>query len=189
MKGSKVGLKIFVGLVAFIAVIAIGAFIWYNWVVSANDKEYSSEPEVLSVQNSDKKALVVFQPSRTNFTSDMAHQIAKALNDNGYEVTINKPGKELSTDESKYSVLVFGTPVYVKEHSPVLEEYMKSVNSYSQKKILLFSTGMEEEKSELNKLEGFLKGEKAALKIKFLSDNKDKNNDLAYEAGTKLANE
>jgi menaquinone-dependent protoporphyrinogen IX oxidase len=143
------------------------------------------------IQGGEKKALVVYQPARTGITEKAAKQIAKALNDNGYEVTLDYPNGKLSTDVSKYSVLVFGTPVYEGKFSPVLGDYIKSVNDFSKKKIMLFSTGMTDESTnkELETIEGLLKGTAAAQKVKFMTKDKTQNDQLAYDAGTKLAKE
>ncbi len=59
-------------------------------------------------------------------------------------------------DISQYSIIVFGSPVYVGETSSTLADYMKSIKDFSNKKILLFVTGAQLENNELDKMEKIL---------------------------------
>ena len=100
------------------------------------------------------KALVVYQPSITSASSDVAHSIAKGLNDADYEVTLNTPGKHLSSDISSYSVIVFGSPNYGGSPGEQLLIYMKRIEDFNDKRILLFSTsGSAEGRLEFDKME------------------------------------
>lgn len=59
-------------------------------------------------------------------------------------------------DISQYSIIAFGSPVYVGEISSTLADYMKSIKDFSNKKILLFVTGAQLENNELGKMEKIL---------------------------------
>jgi flavorubredoxin len=174
--------KIFAGiLVALISVMLI--CIWY---VKGNDKAYGNHNEILkSVTGNSKKALVVYQPSRGKVTTEIAEKIAKGINDSGYEVTVNYPGDHLPKDISQYSIVVFGSPVYVGQTSSTLAQYMNSVKNLSKQKILLFVTGGQLNNGEVDKLEEQLVNVKATEKIGFKNGSNDDN--AAYEVGKKIA--
>ncbi|RMD04155.1 flavodoxin [Clostridium autoethanogenum] len=124
-----------------LVVIIVGTILFFKWVVNANSIVHKSDERKLLLSSSSKKALVIYQPSRTKLTSTMASSIAETLQKSGYEVTINYPSQELNYDISKYDVLVFGTPIYVGKYSTVLESYMKAIKDFSNKRVMIFSTG------------------------------------------------
>jgi flavorubredoxin len=98
--------------------------------VSIMKHEYDAKPEIMkSTSSNSDKALVIYQPSITSASSDVAHSIAKGLNGLGYEVTLNTPGKHLSSDISSYSIVVFGSPNYGGSPGEPLLNYMKRIAS------------------------------------------------------------
>lgn len=183
-RGLKVIGKIFLGIL----VVLISLMLICIWYVKGNSKAYGDHNEILkSDTGSSKKALVVYQPSRGKVTAEIAENIAKGINDSGYEVTVNYPGDHLPKDISKYSIVVFGSPVYVGQTSSVLAEYMNSVKGFSKQKILLFATGGQLSNGEIDKLEDQLGNVKATEKIGFKNGRNDDN--AAYEAGKKIADD
>ncbi len=78
----------------------------------------------------------------------------------------------MAEDISQYSIIVFGSPVYVGETSSTLAEYMKSIKDFSNKKILLFATGAQLENNELDKMEQNLRKIKATEKVGFKKGNR-----------------
>ena len=119
----------------------------------------------------------------------MAHQIAKGLNDGGYEVTLNYPGDHLSADVSSYSLLVFGSPVYSGQPSKALTDYMSKIKVSSSSRIVLYSTGGFKFYMELDTMEKSLKSMTAYKKIKFLTGAKKENDTIAFDLGKELSKE
>lgn len=153
--------------------------------LSVMKHEYGSRPEILkSSRDNPDKALVVYQPSMTSASSDVAHSIAKGLNDVGYEVTLNTPGKHLSTDISGYSVVVFGSPNYGGSPGEPLLDYIKRIGDFTGKRLLLFSTsGSAEGRLEFDKMEALLHGMKPYGTIKLAAAETEKNIKAAYQFG------
>ncbi len=151
--------------------------------------EYDAKPEVLkSTLDNPERALVVYQPSVTSASSDVAHAIAKGLNDAGYEVALNTPGKHLSADISGYSIVVFGSPNYGGSPGEALLNYMKQVKDFTDKRVLLFSTsGSAEGRLEFDKLEALLHGMKPYKTIKLAAGETEKNKATAYQLGVDAA--
>jgi len=176
--------KVFLGLVVlFILVMLV-----FAWFAKANSKKYGDNGKILKSNNVNaKKALVVYQPSRGKLTSKIAEQIAKGMNEAGYEVTINYPGNHMDKNISKYSIVVFGSPVYMGQTSSVLADYMKSIKDLSKAKIFLFATGGQLSNGELDKMEQQLGDKKATEKLGFKNGAKDESK--AYEIGKKIAGE
>ncbi|EKX79494.1 flavodoxin [Clostridium botulinum] len=152
-KGFKIMKRVFLSFI----VLLISVMLLFSWFVKGNSKDYGENSKVLkSDKVSNKKALVVYQPSKSKLTEKIAKQIAQGIKDEDYEVTINYPGKHMIEDISQYSIIVFGSPVYVGETSSTLADYMKSIKDFSNKKILLFVTGAQLENNELDKMEKIL---------------------------------
>lgn len=163
------------------------------WIVSSGNTQKGSKEEILSSsQQSPKKALIIYQPSKSDISSRIAHQIAKGINDGGYEVTLNYPGDHLSADISQYSLVVFGSPVYAEEPSKALTDYMSKIKDFSSQKIVLYSTGSftgSFKNDGLDTMEKSLNGIKAYKKIKFYTSAKKENDTIAYGLGKDLSKE
>ncbi|MBD5638640.1 flavodoxin [Clostridium botulinum] len=183
-KGFKIMKRVFLSFI----VLLISVMLLFSWFIKGNSKDYGQNSKVLkSDKVSNKKALVVYQPSKSKLTKKIAEQIAKGIKDEGYEITINYPGKHMAEDISQYSIIVFGSPVYVGETSSTLADYMKSIKDFSNKKILLFATGAQLENNELDKMEQNLRKIKATEKVGFKKGIDDESK--AYEIGKKIAGE
>jgi len=180
-KGKKVmwiAILVPVGIIALIAgSVGVGFSIMKH--------EYSARPEMLkSTSDNPYKALVVYQPSITSASSDVAHSIAKGLNDAGYEVTLNTPGKHLSSNISSYFIIVFGSPNYGGSPGEPLLNYMRRIEDFTGNRILLFSTsGRAEGRLEFNKMEALLHGIKPYKTIKLAAAETEKNIEAAYQFG------
>jgi flavodoxin len=184
----KIFKRILAGLGIFIGVIILLAGTSFLVLSSANSSKGSHEEVLKSTQDSPKKALVVYQPSLSSFSGDMAHQIAKGLNDNGFEVTLNNPGDYMPSDLSQYDVVVFGSPVYAGKVSKALTDYMAKITALPSGKIVLYSTGgMLDNTIELDKMDELLNGTAAYNKIKFDANDKSGSAGLAYSLGVELS--
>lgn len=177
-------------LLAFMALLIVTALI-FAWFAKANSRDWGDSAQILkSDRKNPKKALVIYQPSRSGATSAIAGKIAQGINDAGYEVTINYPGKHTSIDISQYSIVAFGSPVYFAQTSSALTNYVKSLKDFSNKKILLFTVGQLKDE-ELDKMEQLLGGAKAAEKVKFIIKLKigTKDETAAYMIAKRFAGE
>lgn len=174
MKKNKSFFKIFKFVLIIFVIFIIGFFSFVKWEVDANTKVNESNEKILISNNSNKKALIIYQPSRTELTSKMADTIGQTLNKSGYEVTINYPSENISYDISKYEIIVFGTPVYMGQPSPVLEKYIKEINDFSGKKVMIFVTGqLKNDTKEVEYLSELIKGESKIEKIKLIKGETD----------------
>lgn len=180
--------KILLGFGLFILVLFIAMVITAKIFSSTNNPKTKKEEILKSKTQSSKKALVVFQPGVSNFTDKIAHQIAKGLNDGGYEVTIDYPSKDLSKDVDNYSVIVFGSPVYGGKPLSIVTDYSSSLTNLSSKKIVVYSTGAgKNTTSELDIMEQAIKNADVYKKIKFVTASKKESEKNAYDLGKELS--
>lgn len=152
---------------------------------------YSDRNEVMkSIVANPQRALIIYQPSVTSAASDVAHAIAKGLNDAGCEVTLNAPCKNLSADISGYSIVVFGSPNYGGSPGHALLDYLNQIEDFSGKRILLFSTsGNPEGRLEFDKMEAALHGSEPYKMFKLAAGEIEKNIAYAYQLGVDAATE
>ncbi|NMM61836.1 flavodoxin [Clostridium sp. P21] len=179
--------KILIGVV-ILAIVTVASMVLM--VGYANKIKGSNEKILTSKNASPKKALIIFQPSLSDVTSLMANSIAKGLNDEGYEVTLNYPEKDLKYNISKYSIVIFGSPNYAGKPLTVVTDYMSKIKDLSSKKVIAFSTGADaSKKDELEIMEKSLNGTKTYKKVKFLSSSKKESESKAYNLGKELSKE
>ncbi|MBP7401060.1 MAG: flavodoxin [Clostridia bacterium] len=146
---------------------------------------YGARPEILKAASGEAvKALVVYQPSVTSASSDVAHSIAKGLNEAGAEVTLDTPGDHLSSDISGYSIVVFGSPNYGGSPAQPMLDYLNRIDDFSGRQVLLFSTsGSAEGRLEFDKMEALLHGVKPENTLKIAAAEVGRNMDAAYRFG------
>lgn len=113
---------IVIGIFVLLSGITIGGM---AFVISSNNTYKGDTVNTMAGKDiTSGKALLVYQPSARNTSAGIADQIARGLIDAGYEVTVSYPGKHMSPDVKDYSVIVFGSPVYMGIISDVLTDYM-----------------------------------------------------------------
>lgn len=179
--------KILLGVVILIVVSIVAMVVIFG---SLNKPKGNNERILKSNKTSVKKALIIYQPSATNVTSLMADSIAKGLNDGGYEVTLNNPGNDISTDISKYSLVIFGSPTFAGQPLSIETDYISKIKDFSSAKVVLFVTGADiSKKDELNVMEKALNGTKSYKKVKFNSGTKEDSKNKAYNLGRELSKE
>ena len=177
--------KIIFGVILLLVILMV---IMVLLMKSLNSQKSSNEKILKGRDSSAKRALIIFQPAITDVTATIANSIATGLNDGGYEVTINHPGDYLQEDISKYSLVIFGSPVYVGQPLKAVTDYMAKIQDYSSSKVILFSTGGDaSNENELNVLEESLNSVKAYKKVKFITNNNEKEKN-AYDLGKELSN-
>lgn len=160
---------------------------WWIWAVSANkivhDDIYT---EYESTEADASKVLLVYQPGRTSFSEEVATDIAKGLNDNGYNVTLTTANDKLTRDLSGYEMVVFGTPIYMSMYSSVIGDYVADIENYGDAKIVFYCTGMLENTVEFDTMKQLFDGEnltevKKISKSMYLEDK-----EVAYNFGKSL---
>lgn len=169
-----------VGVVVFL-IVGVMAFMFF---LSSSNNAYKGEyKNVLeSTASPEKKALVVYQPSRSKEFAKITNQLAKGLNESGYEVTMSYPGKHLSADVKDYSIVAFGSPIYMGQPSTALTDYMKELKNLSDQKVIAFSIGSLKAEAEFEIFEKSLNSGKIFKKIKFIAKDKS-DEDTAYKLG------
>ncbi|MCX7772935.1 MAG: flavodoxin domain-containing protein [Clostridia bacterium] len=158
-------------LIAFLAMlVAMGGLVLF--MNSANGDKGDNKTVLASVDENAPKALVVYQPSISKNSDKVAKAIAQGLNEKGYEVTLNYPGKHLDTSLSEYDLVVFGSVVYAGQPAKALADYMATVKAYAPR-VALFSVGGLDQSPELDALEKLVVGSSVESKTKFTTKNQD----------------
>ena len=143
-KKSK-ALKIIGGFfLAFFLVCVLGIGTMIS-IMSSMNKEYSSREVIIG--NGEKKALVIYEPSKSGIVKEMSLEMANKIANSGYTVTVNVPSKKLIYSWDEYDIIALGSPVYGGKVSGVLEEYVTQ-NQTSHKKIIMYCIGSNIEDQE-----------------------------------------
>lgn len=180
--------RIFIGIGILFGVVILSIVAFVLTISSTNAQKGNHEETLKSAHEAPKKALVVYQPSLSGISGSVARQIAKGLNDGGFEVTLNNPGDFLPADLSQYDVAVFGSPVYAGKVSDALTGYLSRITALPEGRVVLYSTGsVMDDEQELDAMEKMLGGAAAYKRVKFDVNAKDENKSLAYELGLELA--
>lgn len=166
MKRKK--LKIGLGILA--VVIAV-AGIWLYSTVSVIYNEVSSDEVIL--KGGDKQALIIYQPSKHDTAKNLSMALGEELQKQGYTVTINFPSEDLTYDIDDYDVIAYGSPVYASNVSPVLEDYITSLNM-KDKKVIVYAVGMlTDETVELDNMISWISKDNAISAIKISKGEED----------------
>lgn len=187
MKKIFIGIGVVFGFLFLFMLLMVG-------VISVVNRPRGAKEEVIpGKEGISKKALIIYQPGISKFTTKMARQLAKGINAGGYEVVLNHPGNHLTTDLSEYALVVFGSPVYAGQISSTLSKYMERVSlemaGVSTTRIVLFSTGSLEQTEEIDRITETLNRLKVVKKVKFMTGAKEENDKIAYDLGMELAEE
>lgn len=148
MKKVKIIKVILSVILCFIICIGVGLYLSVSSVNSI-EKVYPSRE--ITIGKGEKKALLIYEPSKSKLSENVSLKVTDIMQNNGYSVTINYPSDELEYDLNDYDTIVFASPVYAHKISPVLEKYIKD-NPIENKKIILYTLGKLENKSDLDKL-------------------------------------
>lgn len=178
-------------IIVIILVVLVGImFIAMKSLMSLTTRVCKCKEEILKTQADDApKALVVYQPSVSNAMKEAVHSIARGLNESGYEVTLDCPGPQLSTDISQYAVVFFGSPIYGGQPVKTLTDYMQRIGDFAQKKVVLFATaGSVEPGTEFDLMKEILGETKPYTTMKFVVSQKVANSSEAYQLGVDVAN-
>lgn len=179
--------NIFKRCIIFILIILVSVIVFFAWVSKSNSIVYEEKYTLLKNESKDSKnAIVIYQPSRTSFSEDVASQIAEGVHSCGYNVYLSTVCKNLDKDLSQYDLVIFGSPIYMSNYSSVIGEYIKSVSDFGQAKIIFYTTGMLNNTVEFDNIKKIFDKEVYLTKItkdKCIEDEK-----YAYKIGESLAN-
>lgn len=180
--GKIVGF-LFIGLIVLFIV-----FILIMMMITKSNNAYKGDYKT-TVKNDDSsapEALVIYQPSKSD-SKKIADQLAKGLNESGYEVTITYPGKHVSEEISQYSLLAFGSPVYFGKPSENLTKTISRMKDLTDKKVILYSVGKLTDAPEFEEVKKSLNGKEPDYSVKF--STKDNVEKQAYDMGIKVGKE
>lgn len=179
-----------IGIVFIVIIIIAIVFIAVSVYLSKLNNSYKGDfTSVISNSYSDApKALIIFQPSRSKMGENIANELARGLNEEGYEVTLTYPGKHVPADLSQYSLLAFGSAVYAGQPSTMLTNTMKKMTDLTDKIVIFYSIGSMEDAPEFDILKESLNGKEPDYTAKFTSKS-EQNKIQAYELGLKAGEE
>lgn len=176
----KIIKRICIGLLGIVVLSVVGTIAVITYIPTRLNTQYQSTTQHYAVTKPVGKALVIYQPAWTDITKNAADALGKALQRKGYDVMVNYPGSFLPHNVSGYDVVAFGTPVYNSKGSPLVVDYLKSLNGLSGKKVILFTTGsttpMEKDRA-FDEVESYIRASTNMQRIKF--SNKTDQNMLA----------
>lgn len=184
MVGKVTGIIFLIILILFIIM-----FVVMTVISKSNDAYKGDKTEILESSDSEApKALVVYQPSKSTASKDVADQLAAGLQAAGLEVTLTYAGKHIPEDISKYSLVAFGSPVFFGKPSAAVTDTIKRLTDYSEKTVILYSVGQLTSQQELDILKEALKDKKPDFTQKFVTKDNEKEQ-KAYELGMKAGKE
>lgn len=124
--------------IILVVVIALGAisYISYDMSNRATVSE-TLNPNGAIVGN----ALVVYDPSITGNTKNVAGRIASDLKAEGYEVDLAGIKSATASNTSKYDVIVVGGPIYAGNISSAVKAYLEILKPVEGTKVGVFATG------------------------------------------------
>ncbi len=176
-----------IGMLIFVLLVATG--VMFSWFIAQNNRAAASNPIIYGQNDEDaKKALIVYQPSRSGITDRIANAIAEELNESGYYVYMDHPGDHLPINIAEYKVVMFGSPVYVGRPSGALLTYMQRAVFDEKQNIYLFVTGGVKDSPEWESMENAIQGKAVAKdRKKFLMDADEVMIDEAMKYGKYIA--
>lgn len=131
-------MSIFIGIVVFgIIVILFLVLYGYNKILT---REFEPDEERNGDLNSDKKALVLWVPSKHSGCKNVKNQIVSTLAEYGYFVKSNYPILSNVYNYDEFDFICYISPVYFGKVSKTLCETMVSTN-YKNKKVAVVCVG------------------------------------------------
>lgn len=169
-KGKKIVKRILLSILGIFLVMIVAGIVTINSLMSCIKKEY--KPDETIVGSGAKKALLIYEPSKSDVAKEVTMSVAQTMKDAGYTVTINYPSKELSYNWEGYDVIAFGSPVYFGSVSPALKEYVQN-KQVENKKIFIYSIGSSDDPKELEEMSSWTSNNNNIVKAKCLSKDKE----------------
>lgn len=176
----KIFLKIVLVIIVIIVVFVIGAAIYFGTYMQINKKELKPNEIILEGTNG-KKALVLYQKTKHDTATNITMALANSLNKLGYTVIINHPSSELKYEMKDFSVLAFGSGVYMGGVSIPLTNYMEQTDMTG-KQVIVYAVGENmEETAEVDLLMSKVQGTETKTGIKVKKGQEKKIADFVTE--------
>lgn len=184
-------MKTFLIVLLVLAILVVAMVITVKIFMKVPAKVYECAEEVLQAkEGTARKALIVYQPSLSKASDEVARAIARGLNDSGFEVVLQCPGPEQSPDLAGYSIVVFGSPIYGGQPATTLTDYMQRIEDLSHIKVILFATaGGIAPGTEFDRMKEILGDIVPFASRKFLASQTAANQTEAYQMGVDAARE
>lgn len=120
-----------------------------------------------------KKALILYQPSRHSTAKNVTEKVVETLVEKGYKVTINYPSEKINYDLDEFEFLGFGSPIYVGRYSAELKKYLTN-HKFSNKKVLVYAIGSRlDDTDEIDSMYELINRNNQTFKIKVSKDTAD----------------
>lgn len=130
-------------------------------------------PKEVVKGNGEKKALLLYQPSRHSTAKDVTEKVADALVERGYKVIINHPSDKINYDLDEFDFLGFGSPIYVGRYSVELKKYLEN-HEFRNKKVLVYAIGSRvDETEEIDNMYSLINRNNETFKIKVSKNTAD----------------
>jgi|GEM_PF-575935 Uncharacterized flavoproteins len=175
-------------LIVFVALIIIG--IVTVVIITKSNDAYKGDfkTELKGKDATAEKALVIYQPSKSKASKEVAYKLAEGLNSQGYDVTITYPGKHIESDMSSYSIISFGSPVFFGKPSAAVTKTIERLKDIKGKTVILYSVGGSNEAMELDSMKKLFSDVTPKYVMKFLVSDEEKEK-KAYDLGIKAGKE
>ncbi len=144
------GLKLMLIIIGAIIVLIILAALIQGYTMEKNKVDHGSNP--VTYAGGEKSAVVLYQPAvKAKAVDNVAKLVAQQLNNDGYTVTVDYVGSHVSKDLSEYDVVVFGSPTYMRNISPVAMSTIENITNYGDNpNVNFFAVGMLKNTPELD---------------------------------------
>lgn len=137
MKKIKLIGKIFLGCLLLLVTAVILVMVLF---FSVNGKEQANKEQYLSVDSSEKSALILYQESRMGLTKKAVEIAGSTLQNEGYSVTFNHPREDSEYNVQDYDIIVLASPVYAGQVSTPLLNYADT-QDFTDKSVFVLLTG------------------------------------------------
>lgn len=155
-------------IVAGVLILILAFLKSYTYLVN---REFEPDEEIIGESNNEKKALVLYVPSKHDSATIVKDNVVRKLNSKGYTVHVNFPSVESSYDYSNFDFICYITPIYMKRVSRPLCEVMVS-SKYQNKSVAIISVGGQmNSKDELNYMKKLLDPVNSVSLIKVKKDS------------------
>lgn len=156
-------------LIFLLAVLVVCIFM----LLGINATKAIMSPNEVTKGNGDKKALLLYQPSRHSTAKNITDMVADALVEKGYKVIINHPSDKINYDLEEFDFLGFGSPIYVGRYSTELKKYLET-HEFRNKKVLVYAIGSRvEDTEEIDSMFDLINRNNETFKIKVSKNTAD----------------
>lgn len=157
-------------ILGILVLLAVGVFCMRRMM---NKVHTDREPDERRYEGGDKRALLLYQPTRHDTATQYAEQIAEGLHARGYDVTVNYASPALEYNLLDYELMVFGTGAYLNTAAVPVRRFLRD-HPFARKQVILFSVGGNlNQDGEITQMEQYIGPENIVYKIKVSRDQED----------------